>query len=76
MTTPEQRRAAVRAAGFNLFQVHAQDVIVDLLTDSGTGAMSRRPVGRAPAWRRVVRRVAVVLHLPRRRPRALPASST
>ncbi len=41
MTTPEQRRAAVRDVGYNLFQVHAQDVIVDLLTDSGTGAMSR-----------------------------------
>jgi len=41
MTTPEQRRDAVRNVGYNLFQVHAQDVIVDLLTDSGTGAMSR-----------------------------------
>jgi tyrosine phenol-lyase len=39
-TTRAEREAALRRAHFNLFQVDARDVVVDLLTDSGAGAMS------------------------------------
>ena len=49
LTTREERIALIREAHYNPFQLRAEDVIIDLLTDSGTSAMS------SEAWAAMMR---------------------
>ena len=48
-TSPKEREEVLQLAGFNLFRINSEHVLIDLLTDSGTGAMS------AQQWAAIMR---------------------
>lgn len=45
-TTYEQRKQVLKDADYNLFKIRAENILIDLLTDSGTGAMSAAQWGK------------------------------